>query len=117
MKISLVCISAVLLVGCQGIGRSERLSQAQAETIVVWYANDKALVLYGYRPFQEDKPASFTQGRWIWSDGRTFTNGPMHGHFQATVELAADGSTNSVRYFCEYQDDSIPGFRSVREER
>jgi hypothetical protein len=117
MKVSLIFIFAVLLVGCQGIGQSENLNPAQAETMAVWYANDKALALYGYMPFREDKPVSFTQGRWVWSDGRSFTNGPMHGHFQATVELAADGSTNSVRYFCEYQDDSIPGFRSVKEER
>jgi hypothetical protein len=55
-------------------------------------ANDKAVTLYQHQPFVAGQPAQFVAGHWHWAARQGFGRGDI----QATVELAADGSTNSV---------------------
>jgi hypothetical protein len=92
MKISVIAVFACLLVGCESSRRSASLSPDQARAAAIRLANDKASTLYHCQPFQDGRPASFTQGHWTWRDARGYGLGDI----QATVELAADGSTNSV---------------------
>jgi hypothetical protein len=68
------------------------LTSEQATTLALQLANDQAATLYHSRPFQEGQPAKFTQGHWVWSDACGYGRGDIY----ATVELAADGSTNLV---------------------
>jgi len=55
-------------------------------------ANDKAFTLYHCQPFRDGQPARFVSGHWVWVTQQGFG----HSDFQATVELATDGSTNNV---------------------
>jgi hypothetical protein len=71
---------------------SASLTAEQAKTLAMRLANDKADTLFHQRPFQGGQPAHFEAGRWVWTDSR----GAGLEDFQATVELAADGSTNKV---------------------
>jgi hypothetical protein len=68
------------------------LSAAQVETLALQLANERADTLFHRRPFQDSQPAQFAAGRWIWTDSR----GLGLLDFRARVELAVDGSTNSV---------------------
>ena len=93
MKTSLIVIfSLLLLSGCESSQKGAPLTAAQAETLSIRLANAKADTLFHHRPFQGSQPARFEAGRWIWAD----SHGVGVMDFQATVELAANGSTNSV---------------------
>jgi hypothetical protein len=72
--------------------KSASLTAEQAKTVAMRLANDKAFRLYHCQPFRDGQPARFVAGQWVWVDQRGFGQGDI----QATVELAADGSTNSV---------------------
>jgi hypothetical protein len=72
--------------------KSASLTAEQAKTLAIRLANDKALTLYNRQPFRDGQPARFVAGQWVWDDLRGFG----HGDIQATVKLAADGSTISV---------------------
>ena len=72
--------------------RSDPITAEQAGKLSLQLANDKADVLYHRRSFQEGKEAHFEAGRWIWTEG----HGVGTLDYQATVELAANASTNSV---------------------
>ena len=74
------------------IQESASMTAAQVETLAVQLANDKADTLFHHRPFQGNHSAHFAAGYWIWTESR----GVGLEDYQATVELAADGSTNCV---------------------
>jgi hypothetical protein len=92
MRISAIMILTLFLVGCESSQKSARLTADQAATLAMQLANDKANQLFHRRPFQNCLPAYFTAGHWIW----TCSQGVNLEDFQARVELAANGSTNSV---------------------
>src|ERR1017187_8589200 len=92
MKTSLVVVLAFILVGCESSRQSASLTTEQATTIAIRLANDKASTLYQHQPFVAGQPAQFMAGHWLWVARQGFGRGDI----QATVELAADGSTNSV---------------------
>ena len=68
------------------------LTPEQAKTLALRLANDMAATLYDSQPFQDGQSARLIGGRWVWTDIRGFG----HADIQATVELAADGSTSHV---------------------
>ncbi|HEX4264285.1 MAG TPA: hypothetical protein VH597_08090 [Verrucomicrobiae bacterium] len=92
MKTSLIAVFALLLVGCESSKTNTSITSAQAAALSAQLANDKADAAYHRRPFQNNQPAQFKDGRWVWTDG----HGAGALDIQATVELAANGSTNSV---------------------
>ena len=92
MKTSLVVVLAFLLIGCKSSRQSASLTTEQAKTVAIRLANDKASSLYQRQPFVASQPAQFVAGHWLWVARQGFG----HGDIQARVELAADGSTNSV---------------------
>ena len=92
MKTSLIVILAFVLVGCESSWRSASLTTEQATATAVRLANDKASTLYQHQPFVAGQPAKFVAGHWLWVARQGFGRGDI----QATVQLAADGSTNSV---------------------
>ena len=92
MKISAVIICAFLLVGCASSPQSASLTAEQAKTLAMRLANDKAATVYHCQPFRDGQPAHFVAGHWVWTDLQGFGRGDI----QATVELAADGSTHTV---------------------
>ena len=103
MRMSALIIFALLLAGCRGsqAGASLRpalpkprvsLTSAQATTLAIELANDKADDLFHHRPFEDGRPAQFVTGKWVWTDGR----GVAMADYQVSVTLAADGTTNSV---------------------
>ena len=89
MKISPIIILAFLIVGCVSSRQDALLNAEQAGLVAIKLANDKAATIYHRQPFHGGQPAGFVAGHWIWRQLTT-------GDFEATVELAADGSTNSV---------------------
>lgn len=96
MKIPSFIISLFFLVGCTGSHQSvplttehtnQPITKEQAITKARKLARDK-----GFK-FMGTQDMSFVSGHWIWIGG---SMGP-HGQIDiATVELAPDGSTNSV---------------------
>lgn len=93
MKTALIAVVFVfLVVGCESPRRTAALTAAQAQSLAVELANNKADALFHHRPFDERRPAQLEAGRWVWADMR----GVGMMDIQARVELAADGSTNSV---------------------
>jgi hypothetical protein len=92
MKTSLIFVLAFILVGCESSRQSTSLTAEQAKTLAMRLANDQASRLYHSQPFVAGQPAQFEAGHWLWVARQGFG----HGDIQATVELAADGSTNSV---------------------
>ena len=92
MKTSLVVVLAFILIGCKSSRQSASLTTEQATTTAMRLANDKASTLYQHQPFLPGQPAQFVTGHWLWVARQGFGRGDI----QATVELAADGSTNSV---------------------
>ena len=70
----------------------ETLTSEQATTAAIRLANDKAYALYQHQPFADGRPARIVAGHWLWAVRQGYGNGDI----QATVELALDGSTNSV---------------------
>jgi hypothetical protein len=92
MKTSLIVVLAFILIGCKSSRQSASLTTEQATTTAMRLANDKASTLYQHQPFIAGQPAQFVEGHWLWVARQGFGRGDI----QATVELAADGSTNSV---------------------
>jgi hypothetical protein len=68
------------------------LTAEQAKTLAIRLANEKADALYHYQPFRDGRSARLVAGHWVWTDQQGYGQGDI----QATVELAADGSTNNV---------------------
>jgi len=95
MKISCLLLLALLLTGCTSPPPGGSLTADQAGTVALQLANDKASTLYHCRPFQDGSPARLAAGRWVWKQRK----GYGQGDYQATVELAANGSTNNVEVF------------------
>ena len=79
----------LFLAGCTSMRPSASLSAGQATALAVQLANDKASTICHRKPFLDGQPAAFVSGRWTWRE-------LAPGDVEATVELAADGSTNSV---------------------
>ena len=93
MKTSLILVLAFILVGCESSRQSvSSLTADQAKTLAMRLANEKAATLYHSQPFVAGQPAQFVADHWLWIARQGFG----HGDIQATVELARDGSTNSV---------------------
>jgi hypothetical protein len=91
MKTSLIVVLAFILIGCKN-SRQSALTSEQATITAMRLANDKASTLYQRQPFVAGQPAQFVADHWLWVARQGFG----HGDIEATVELAADGSTNSV---------------------
>ena len=89
MKKTAIMILGGVLVGCASSQPRASLTAEQATVLAMRLANDKASTAYHRQPFHDAQPASFDGGRWVW---RQLTSGDI----EATVELALDGSTNSV---------------------
>jgi hypothetical protein len=70
----------------------QSLTAEQAKALAIRLANDKASTLYHSQPFGAGQPAQFVTDHWLWAAQQGFGSGDI----QARVELAADGSTNSV---------------------
>ncbi len=92
MKTSLILVLASVFVGCESSRQSASLTADQAKTLAMRLANDNVATLYHSRPFVAGQPAQFVAGHWLWVAQQGFG----HGDIEATVELAANGSTNSV---------------------
>jgi hypothetical protein len=106
MKMPSAIVLGVILVGCESSQpraaashshplpaalpvRSGSLSSDQATRLAIELANARADATYHCQPFQNRQPARFESGRWVWK-------ALAPGDLEATVELAADGSTNNV---------------------
>src|ERR1039457_5061082 len=89
MKTSRIFFVALLLVGCTSTHQTASLTANQAKAVAIRLANEKADTTYHSQPFDDGQPPSFVAGHWTWRQLGT-------GDIEATVELAADGSTNSV---------------------
>ena len=89
MKTPRFILFALLLVGCTSTYQTASLTADQAKTVAIRLANEKAAATYQSQPFHDGQPPSFVAGHWTWRQLGT-------GDIEATVELAADGSTNSV---------------------
>ena len=72
--------------------QNSSLTPEQAMATAVQLANAKSDALYQKRPFEPGKLPQFTCGHWIWTD----MGGVGQLDLEAKVELAIDGSTNSV---------------------
>jgi hypothetical protein len=92
MKTMLIASSLVLLAGCKSSTPNPSLTADSAENLCVQLANNKADSMIHRQPFRAKQLARFEDGRWIWTD----TSGAGSLDFKATVELAANGSTNNV---------------------
>jgi len=101
MRTSFPLLVALLFAGCTSSQKNAPLTAVQAQTLAMGLANDKADTLFHRRPFQDGQPAQLDSGRWLWTDSR----GAGLLYFRARVELAADGSTNSVDV--ELLDDAL----------
>ena len=64
-------------------------------------ANDKAFAVYHCQPFHDGQPAHFIAGQWVWTEQQGYGVDDV----KATVELAVNGSTNSV--VIEFLDNRI----------
>jgi hypothetical protein len=89
MKTARIILVALLLVGCTSTHQTVALTADQAKAVTIRLANEKAAATYHSQPFHDGQPPSFVAGHWTWRQLGT-------GDIEATVELAADGSTNSV---------------------
>jgi hypothetical protein len=82
----------VLMVGCAKSPQTNTLTASQAKSVAMRLANDEASKLYHCQPFQADRAPHFEAGRWVWTAHQGFGRSDV----EARVELAVDGSTNSV---------------------
>jgi len=89
MKKAAIVIFGFVLVGCASSQPGTSLTAEQATALAVRLANDEASTVYHRTLFHEVQPASFEEGHWVWRQ-------LAQGDFEATVELAPDGSTNNV---------------------
>ena len=92
MKRPRIILFALLLVGCTSTHQTASLTADQAKAVAIRLANDKASTVYHCQPFRDGQPARLVAGHWVWTD----LQGYGRGDIQATVELAADGSTHKV---------------------
>ena len=92
MKTARIFVLAFIFVGCESSRQSTSLTAEQAKTLAMRVANEQASKLYHSQPFVVGQPAQFEAGHWLWIGRQGFGQGDI----QATVKLAADGSTNSV---------------------
>jgi hypothetical protein len=94
---------ALLCAGCQPSHQSSSLAPEparqnlsltpeQAMATAVQLANAKSDALYQKRPFEPGKLPQFIGGHWVW----TGMGGVGQLDLEARIELAIDGSTNSV---------------------
>ena len=74
----------------EGSRQSVSLTAEHAHIIALRLANEKADALFHCQPFHGGQPPIFSGGRWVWTN----SCGVGLGDIQASVELAADGSTN-----------------------
>lgn len=91
----LLALACVVLVGCAipkeaTTTATAALTDAQATRLATRLANDRAAVLFNCQPFHDGQPANLANGHWHWKQ-------LCAGDYEATVELAANGSTNTVR--------------------
>jgi hypothetical protein len=112
MKAIYVATVAVLLAGCASPRQTTSFTAGQAKTLAVNLSNDKAFMVYGCRPFHDGAPACLIEGRWVWTD----LGGVGCYDLEATVELAADGSTNQVELKVLYNKE-ISAFKPFRGGR
>jgi hypothetical protein len=96
---SIIFLLCLILADCATPKQQTSLTDVQATQLATRLANDQATFLYHCQPFQVGQPANFTNGYWHWKQLRP-------GDYEATVELAANGSTNRVRVY--WLDDSAP---------
>ena len=89
IKTPRIILLSLLLVGCTSTHQTASLTADQAEAVAIRLANEKAAATYHSKPFHAGQSPSFAAGHWTWRQLGT-------GDIEATVELAADGSTNSV---------------------
>jgi hypothetical protein len=89
MKTSRIILFALLLAGCTSTHQTASLTADQAKAAALRLANEKAAVSFHSQPFHDGQPAVLVAGHWTW---RQLSPGDL----EATVELASDGSTNSV---------------------
>ena len=89
MKTSRIILVALLLVGCTSTHQTAPLTADQAKAVAIRLANEKAAATYHSQPFHDGQPAIFVADHWTWRELGI-------GDIEATVELAADGSTNRV---------------------
>jgi hypothetical protein len=68
------------------------LTPSQAGAVALRLANEQSATLYHCQPFQDETPARFVAGHWVWTERK----GYGHSDFQVKVELAADGSAPKV---------------------
>jgi hypothetical protein len=92
MKILSAIAITVFMLGCRRSPPSAALTAPQAQALAMQLANEKADALFHQWPFHDSRPAEFAEGRWTW----TAKQGWGTSDFHAKVELASDGSTNSV---------------------
>ena len=101
MKTPLIVISALFLAGCASSRNNPPLTAEQAGALSLQLANDRAESVYHRRPFANQQSAQFEDGRWTW----TSSQGVGTLDYQARVELAANGATNSVHI--KLTDDAL----------
>ena len=89
VKLPRILFLALFLVGCTSSRQHALLTSEQATRLAIQLANEKATLTYHRSPFYGSQPASFVDGHWFWRQ-------LSPGDIEATVELAADGSTNRV---------------------
>jgi len=104
MKKSSIIIFAFLLTGCAATHQSASLTAEDAKAVAIRLANDRASTLYHCQPFRDGQSAQFVAGRWVWVQQQGFG----HGDIQATVEIAANGSTSHVDLQLFDSQDAIP---------
>ena len=100
MKIASIIVVTLLLVGCTSTRPNTSLTAEQVKAVAIKLANDKAFQLYHCQPFDVKairQPgccvASFWQGHWVCMTQQRLS---IDADIRATIELAADGSTNNV---------------------
>lgn len=92
MRTAILIVFAFFVVGCSTTRPHARLTPHQAEAKALELANRKASELYNCKPFRNGPSAQFSRGRWVWFARQGYGEGDL----EATVELAANGSTNRV---------------------
>jgi hypothetical protein len=89
VNVPLFLLLALGLVGCR---HSVPLTNEKASDLARSLANAKAQELYACQPFNDGPTARFDKGLWVWHDQR----GRGLVDYEATVELAADGTVKRV---------------------
>jgi len=93
MRTAFIILFALLLVGCASSPKSAQLTPEQATSLAIRLAGEKAREQGFYGSFQNGQSANFVAGHWVW---HSHVEATSTSRYDATVELAADGSTNQV---------------------